>query len=146
MKMKRILLAVFAALACVFLFSSCDDRFEISTMYKYSVGYDISAVGGDATLPTMGYFDALQWDQVETEDNDASSKSKAADQNDREALEEFEENFGKYNQASLYARYLAAGLESVTGKVTYTLTRLKNDYREEQVLRTKEIQINYRAQ
>lgn len=146
MKMKKFLFAALAAIACVFLFSSCDDRFEIRTMYEYSVGYDLSSVGGDAMLPTVGYFDALQWDQVETEDNDASSKSKAADQNDREALEEFEENFGKYNQASLYARYSAAGLESVTGKVTYTLTRLKNDYREEQVLRTKEIQINYRAQ
>lgn len=88
----------------------------------------------------------MQWNQVETEDNDALSEAKAAEKNDNDALEEFEEKLGKYNEASLYARYAQSGVLSVKGKVTYTLTRLKNEYRDELVLRVKEIQIDYDKQ
>lgn len=145
-KMKKKLFVLISAIACTFLFTSCNDEFEIRTMYQYQVGYDLSSVGGDAMLTTVAYFDQLQWNQVEMEDNDALSKAKAAEKNDNDALVEFEEKLGKYNEASLYARYAQSGVQSVKGKVTYTLTRLKNEYRDELVLRVKEIQINYDKQ
>ncbi len=144
--MKRIFFVLISAIACTFLFTSCNDAFEVRSMYQYSVSYNLSSVGGEAMLTTVDYFDQLQWNQVETEDNDALSEAKAAEKNDNDALEEFEEKLGKYNEASLYARYAQSGVLSVKGKVTYTLTRLKNEYRDELVLRVKEIQIDYDKQ
>lgn len=141
MKMKKFLFVALAAIACVFLFSSCDDRFEIRTSYEYR--YSISGMDDDARGITSRYIDELQWHHDETEDNDASSKNKAAEENDREAIEEFNENVAKFREQSLYDRYAKEGIQSVTGTITYTLTRLPNDYRDGEVLRTKEIEINY---
>lgn len=148
--MKKTLLALVAAFSSVF-FISCDKEVEVRTAYQFNVDYNIESAGMDvgvgAETITMSYFEGLQWTKLEYEDNDASSKKKAADQNDREALEEFEEDFGKYNQQVLYASYAASeGITLVTGTVTYTVTRLKNDYRDELLLGTKEIKINWQRQ
>ena len=142
--MKRHLFTLLSVAVCTMLFSACQEETEVRTSYQFS--YEITGMEPQALSPTTAYLDFLNWQTLEMEDNDAKTKDKAADKNDREALEEFNEKFGKFNLQSLYARYAQAGLASVTGTITYTVTRLQNDYRDEKQLDRRQIQVNYTGQ
>ncbi len=127
-------------LACAGLFSSCER--EVETYYQYSVS-DISMTGDPrATTVTTLYLDVLGWNGAEYIDNDAATEKKAREQNDREAIQEFNEKVAKYNEYTLYARYAQEGISSAQGSFTYQVIRVEDAV----VLQSKTFTVNYVAQ
>lgn len=139
--MKKTIFGLLSAIACMCLFSSCEDRYEV---YQMNVDYTHLTSDGDHLTPTSAYFILLDWQKSEQEDSDKVSEKKAFEENDREARQEFEEEFMKYNEGALYARYMQAGLNSVSGEITYTLTRMDNGYRKGEVMEVKRISVNFK--
>lgn len=133
-----------AALAAMFfgmlMLTSCEQ--EVETFYTYKVDVtNVQEDGGMAVMTGAYVSNVLKWDKAEAIDNDASSKDKAREANDREAIREFNEEVAKYNEMGLYGWYRQNGVQQATGYFDYKLIR-----EDGQVLKEQRFTVNYSAE
>ncbi len=130
------------ALAAAFLVGLTSCEKEVTDLYQFTTTIDVSESGSIGVgFVTMRYIDLLRWNTAKTIDNEAASEKKAQEENDAEALMEYNENLARFNMQSLQNLYIENGVTNASGSITYRLVRV-DDQRE---LASNVITVNYTA-
>lgn len=130
------------ALAAAFLVGLTSCEKEVTDLYQFTTTIDVSESGSIGSgFVTMRYIDLLRWNTAKTIDNEAASEKKAQEENDAEALMEYNENLARFNMQSLQNLYIESGVTHASGSITYRLVRV-DDQRE---LASNVITVNYTA-